>query len=1461
MTKYLENPPTVLIVNDDQKALDLLVDLLEPEGYKVFAAQSARRGLEISAAVRMDIVICDVVMPEMTGLEFCRTLKREPLTSTTPILLASAIRKDDAAHLEGFAAGADDYIEIPFRNDQLLVKVARLIERHRVERRYRDIVEQAVDIIYTLDRDGRITSINEAGARFFGRPAFDLIEQPLSALMGEEVAASEIAEIQSATSFEPVRFTRCLKNALGEPRYLEGILTLDRDGSPHAGVRAVLRDVTERQQAETALHKQAEEYRILFESNPCPMYVCDERTLDFLAVNDAAVKHYGYSRAEFLGMNARDIRPDEEVPALVAYVATTTANRGEAETWRHRKKDGTIIDVEVSWHKLDFAGRPAYLILANDVTGRTQTEVAMRESEERYRELFENANDIIYTHDLKGNFTSLNKSGERVTGYTLDEALKMNIADVLTPDYVNTARQMLAHKAQTRATTVYDLEIFAKDGRRVALEVSTRLIYDDGKPIAVQGIARDITDRKLVEEALAQQAERAALTNRISQAVRRTLDVSEVFQTAVRELGQHLEVDRCSLYMKDEKAGRVINAAEFHVSDVEPAGTDFDLPQVKGLTDSMEKYGVMCFDDVAGDERSRALYEGVVKRDVKSIMYVGVTVGNELLGAFALSTTKQIRHWSEADIEVARTAADQSGIAIRQARLYQKAEATSMRESLANKLSVAIRASLSLTEVLDTTTRELGHALAASLVRVRLYERLYDQSHSAIERQYLAPGFETSHEDNDDYADALRQHLLETESPLVIDDNQKFNDTSAKLVDAVRTRASTLGLRSQIEYPLVVNNKFRGVISIYQTGSLRRWSEDEVLLVGSVAAQLATGIAQAELFEIVARAKKEWESTFDAMSDGVFIFDRGGLLKRVNRAGAAMDNASTASLLGKKCCDILRASTDGERCIVEQALLHQTRVNVEVTPQNLNRPVLVTVEPVLDEQRQTVAAVCTARDLSELRKAEAVAREGQSLLKNILESARESIYALDVEGRYKWCNQAMLDLTGYKLEEIIGHTFLERTHEGDRDMRRERFALTLAGKPQTYESRYIAHDGSVRVASVNTAPIVVDGQTTGVLGIAHDITEQKQERERAARADKLRALGQLASGVAHDFNNSLAAILGRAQLILRRVKDDELIRSLGIIVTAAEDAAATVRRIQTFARKSLASELELLDVGGLLRDAIEITRTRWENEARAAGLSVEVILNAEPGSLTRGNASELREVFVNLIVNAVDAMPEGGKLTICCQRRGDRLRLRFADTGTGMKEEVRERVFEPFYTTKGVQGTGLGLAVSYGIVERHEGAISVESKLGQGTTFHIDLPVAESTEPVAGETRAEEQTASLSVLVIDDEPFVRETLADMLSDLDHKVVTADCGRDALAKLGSDDFDLVFTDLAMPEMDGWETAREIRKSRPDLPIVLVTGYGATAQPPSGEPDLVAGIISKPFDFAQVTGTIGRVCNGS
>ncbi|HEV2827045.1 MAG TPA: PAS domain S-box protein [Pyrinomonadaceae bacterium] len=1566
----------VLIVDDDQKVRALLAEIIENAGYDVMCAEDGGTGLQILESFEPDVVISDVVMPVLDGIGFCRQIKHDPRTCNLPVILISGLRNAIEDTVEGLSAGADDYLNIPFPNEELLVKVARLAERRRVERHYREIVEDAADIIYTRNMDGWITSINAAGARFFGRRSEDIVGSHLSSLIGEEAAARDIEQTRRAATDSPLRSTHHLQDAEENGRYLEGVITIERDRHGRAtGIRGVIRDVTDQKVAEAALKESEERYRRLVELSPEAIVVQSEGK--FVYVNPAAERLWGAaSPEELIGRSILDVvHPDcrEIVETRIREVEEWGSPKALNEQ-KHVRLDGEVIDVEVTSMPFVFNGRPAVQAIIRDITDRRrgrealqQTEarlrmlvgsvsliifsldkdgiftlsegeglkalnlkpgevvgrsvfevyrdnpqvlaqvrralagesfsdvvdvgalsfetrytpltnqegncsgvigvatditenrkaqLAVRENEQRYRELFENANDIIYTHTLTGNFTSLNRSGEETTGYSRQEALRMNIVDVLAPEYVDIARQMIAQKTDERTPTVYQLEIIAKDRRRVRLEVSTRLIYHEGKPVGVQGVGRDLTERKRSEEALAQQSQREAMTHRISQAIRCSLDSSEIFKTAVHELGSYLNADRCSLFIKDETGTNVTNAAEYHAEGILPAASKFELKDLQVLIEALDEKGVLCFNDAAGDKRIADLYHRILsKADVRSIMYVAIRVGDEVTAAFALSTTRELREWSEADVALAKAVADQTGIAIRQAELYQKAEATSKREVLVNNVTMAIRASLSLPEVLNTATRELGIALNASRVHMHLYDP--ENPISPVKHEYLAPGCNSIRPFHANYDDPVGRQLLTMTKPLVIRDSLNFAEGPANVSAAVREHARLVNVRSQVAYPLMIKGMFRGVLCIHQTDRLRSWTEDELSLVQSVAERLAIGMAQAELFEMVAKAKSEWETTFDAMSDGIFIFDRGGRLKRVNRAGAAMEASHPRGLLGRRCCDVLRTTSETSSCVVEQAIEEGRSVTIEVTPDRLNRPILVSIEPVIDKQGAVTAAVCTARDLSELRKVQAVAREHQSLLTNILESARESIYAVNMEGCFKWSNSATLQALGLKREELIGRRVCDLVYESDRELVAQKLESALTGQAQTYEMRYFSGDGKLRYARVDNSPLVVEGRTTGVLGIARDITEQKEERERAARADKLRALGQLASGVAHDFNNSLAAILGRAQLLRRQTQDEALIRNVEIIQTAAEDAAATVRRIQTFARKSPAKEFELLDVSSLLNDAIEITRTRWQNEARLRGLDYQVTLDAEVGQHTFGSASELREVFVNLIVNAVDAMPEGGRLSISCAREGIRLQLRFADTGTGMPEDVRQKIFDPFFTTKGAQGTGLGLSVSYSIIERHEGLISVSSELGGGTVFTIDLPAvsshSESDEPTAEVT----EVPSLSIMVVDDEPSVRETLADMLEVMGHRVLLADSGQNALQALAETDCDLVFTDLAMPEMDGWETSREIRKRWPHMSVVLVTGYGPGTLPPPGEDGLVNGIIGKPFDFSQISQTITSI----
>ncbi len=1576
MTKITPEKSRVLIVDDDPKVLDLLGELLELEGYEVSLAANGSEALELVKTVGPDVVISDVVMPVIDGFELCRRIKRDEPSAPIPVLLLSGTRYSPADSMEGLIAGADDYLVLPFRNEELLVKVARLAERRRIEKHYRGIVEQASDIIYTRTMNGYVTSINTAGAEFFGKTQTEIVGSHLSTLLGDEIAARDIQEMKNISDDAPLRSTYFVTDHQGKQRHLDAALSIERDSRRQpTGIRGVVRDMTEQKAAEAALRQSEERYRRLVELSPDAIIVHSQGK--FLYVNPAAVKLWGAaSPADLIGRSVLDVvHPDHRDVASHRIQAIYDLNSPSAlNEARHVRLDGKPIDVEVLGMPMVFQGQNAIQAVVRDITDRkrarealrqTETQVrtvvssasivlfaidrngvftlsegeglrglglqpgelvgqsvfevyrevpqicenikralngesvsaivdlgdltfdarykpltdemgqmigvigvatdvtenkkaqqAMQENEERYRELFENANDIIYTHDLAGNFTSLNRSGEQITGFTRDEALRMNIVNVLAPEYIPVAQQMIVRKTDIQAPTVYELEIITKNQRRVRLEVSTRLIYCEGKPVGVQGIGRDLTERKRSEEVLAQQSQREAMTHRMAQAIRYSLDSAEIFHTAVQELGSYLNADRCSLFMRDGRGNRATNVAEYHVDGVAPAGGNFELEDLKVLIDSLEKNPVLCFNDAANDPRIADVYHRILaKADVRSIMYVAIKVGDEVTAAFALSTTRELRNWNESDIALATAVADQTGIAIRQAELYQKAAATSKREALVNSVTMAIRASLKLPEVLSTATRELGLALEASRVHLHLYDP--DNPESPVDHEYVAPGVNSIRSFKVSYDDPVGRHLLSISSPLVIDDSLNHNDGAADFCSSIREHAKAVGALSQIDYPLIVEGHFRGVLCIHQTDRLRTWNDNEVSLVHSVAERLGIGMAQAELFAMVAKAKSEWETTFDAMSDGIFIFDRDGCVKRVNRAGAAMEALHPRALLGRRCCQILQTTSAESTCVVEKAIVEGQSVTIEVTPDRLNRPILVSVEPVLNDDGNVIAVVATARDLSELRKVQAVAREHQSLLTNILESARESIYAVDMDGRFKWGNSATLLALGLKRESFIGRPLVDLVYDQDRELVDEKLQHALMGEPQTYEMRYHSADGRLRYARVDNSPLVVEGRTTGVLGIARDITEQKEERERAARADKLRALGQLASGVAHDFNNSLAAILGRAQLLRRLTKEDALVRNLEIIQTAAEDAAATVRRIQTFARKSPAKEFETLDVTGLLNDAIEITRTRWQNEARLRGLEYEVILSAEKGQFTFGSASELREVFVNLIVNAVDAMPEGGMLSISSALEGSCLRLQFADTGTGMPEDVRQKIFDPFFSTKGAHGTGLGLSVSFSIIERHEGSISVTSAVGNGTTFTIELP-ASSIEASEGEDPCEPAAApSLSILVVDDEPSVRETLAEMLEVMGHRVTLADSGSNALQKLVVTSCDLVFTDLAMPEMDGWETSREIRKRWPEMNVVLVTGYGTGTVPPAGEVNLVNGIIGKPFDFSQISQTIANV----
>jgi signal transduction histidine kinase/ActR/RegA family two-component response regulator len=368
------------------------------------------------------------------------------------------------------------------------------------------------------------------------------------------------------------------------------------------------------------------------------------------------------------------------------------------------------------------------------------------------------------------------------------------------------------------------------------------------------------------------------------------------------------------------------------------------------------------------------------------------------------------------------------------------------------------------------------------------------------------------------------------------------------------------------------------------------------------------------------------------------------------------------------------------------------------------------------------------------------------------------------------------------------------------------------------------------------------------------LKELKQAQDQIIQAEKLRALGEMASGVAHDFNNVLAVILGNIQLLLYqldRLSPEEIRDQLRTIEKSSKDGAETVRRIQDFTGMRRDKEFTLLSFNEIIEEVVTITQPRWKDQPQKAGIQIELIKNLEKIPMILGNPSELREVLTNIIFNAVDAMPQGGKITISTRMKGDWVEVRITDTGIGMAEEVKKRVFDPFFSTKGVTNSGLGMSVSYGIIKRHGGEILIESEPGKETTFILHLLGGrEKEEPERKEIIPVRELRSARILVIEDEDPVRDILSRMLRTKGHQVVTAPDGEEGIERFKKEKFDLVFTDLGMEKISGWEVGKAIKGMNPKVPIALITGWGMELDREKMNENGIDLIISKPFNLDQV-----------
>lgn len=512
------------------------------------------------------------------------------------------------------------------------------------------------------------------------------------------------------------------------------------------------------------------------------------------------------------------------------------------------------------------------------------------------------------------------------------------------------------------------------------------------------------------------------------------------------------------------------------------------------------------------------------------------------------------------------------------------------------------------------------------------------------------------------------------------------------------------------------------------------------------------------------------------------------------------------------------------------------------------------------QQGQILASREDLRRLNESLEATVESRthalgESEAKYRILVESSPLGILIVQA-GRAVFVNKAFERMTGKEASDLLENgTDPFRVFDPESGHRIRKAVLEEDAGAQL-EGQICQASGKQIFVEVHTAQLLFQN-TPATMILASDVSAQRDLQERLIRGEKLRALGELAAGVAHDFNNNLGIILGRTQLLQAKVADPDVISGLEVIRQAAMDGGQTVRRIQQYTRVREELQHEVLHLPSVAAEVIEITKGKWKNEAQRRGVTVEIRIESNEPAPILGTRAEIREALTNLIFNAVDALPKDGAIIIRAQSNGAESILEVEDNGVGMADHVKSRMFEPFFTTKGLSGNGLGLSMVYGIVSRHRGSIEVESKEHVGTIVRMRFPAVDpksASFPLPPRAPAPYRA---QVLVVDDEVDLVSVMRDALTREGHEVTTATGGNEGIQKFRQGTFDAVLTDLGMPDVSGWEVARVVRKEGGRRVVLgLVTGWGATVSDEVMDAHGIDFVISKPFEVGTLASRVNE-----
>ncbi|MCC6491161.1 MAG: PAS domain S-box protein, partial [Candidatus Hydrogenedentes bacterium] len=1428
------------------------------------------------------------------------------------------------------------------------------------EENLRSLVELLPDALF-INQDNRVVYINRSGLRLWragreeqilGRSPFELIHPDF-----HERVRERIHQVQATCEFAPIWETRMIA--------LDGtIVPVETTAAPvmfggKPALQVVVRDITTRKHAETALRESEERLRSLGDNIPDSYVyqytISPDGTPQFLYLSAGVERVHGVAVDEAL-RDANVLLRQIDQPHLAPFLSAVERSREQMADFEMefhgRRSDGQSRWVHVrSRPRRTPDGQVLWDGVATDITERKNVEEALRESEARYRLVSEQGIDVIWLFDIGANrFTYVSPSVQKLRGFSAEEILQQSMKEALAPESYREVSEGLSRRLEAFAagdesakTRVDEVVQTHRDGHLVPTEVVTTLVTDEnGHVTHIQGVTRDITERKRAEAHIQHLNQLLGAIRNINKLIVRERNPRKLLDDACVSLQKTRDYLLVWIAIADGDSDAVVPIAwagprSDYLQNVTITRSDTLLGQGP-VGNAMRTKEPSIFQDTGTDLAFEPWRAQALERGYRSVAAIPILQGARLFGVLSVYADHAYAFDAE-EIDLLKELAGDLGFALNSIELEDARQESDERLRTAQDLlaETGRLAKIGGWEFdpqtgKGTWTDEVAriHELDPELeTNKELGLGFYvGESSKLIERAvYEATEHASPYDLTLELVTAKGNHrwvrtvgLPQVADGKVVRIRGYFQDvTEMKLArDEIDQLAQ---FPSQNPNPvmrvnetgtvLYANAACRSILPSWAAGGLR--SMPETLASGVAQALRTNSVLQVEadsegksfLVTIAPAAAERWVNiyAFDVsmrkIAARALEVSEQRLGEALDIAGAGhwvFDVATRSFTFNDRFYALYCTSAEREGGYVMPADEYANRFmfpeDVHLVADEIARAInepdpnarwqlehrvrrrdgqirqlLVSITTIKDAEGRTIQTHGVNQDITPRKKME----EERALLATGLEQAAEAVVITNATGDITYVNPAFERITGYQRQEVIGRNpRILKSGEQDDTVYKSLWETVSRGDTWSGRMKNKRKDGTFYDAELTISPVLDAARNVvNFVAIQRDITEQLELERRFRQSQKMEAIGTLAGGIAHDFNNILAAIMGYGHLIEDSLPAEGDSRDdLRHLMAAAGRATDLVRQILTFSRQG-EEHRQVIDLDLIVKEALKLLRP---------SLPTTIEIRFEIGShcAVLADASQMHQVIVNLCANAYHAMKSSsGTLTVALRpvtlepgflelhpglRESECVKLSVSDTGCGIPSEIMDRIFDPFFTTKPVgEGTGLGLSTVHGIVTAHEGIITVDSEAGKGTAFHIYLPRARTDAVPGTVTLAPVTGGGERILVIDDELALAKVLTRALRKLGYEVTEMVNPVNALETFWADPnrFDLIITDQTMPKVTGAQIAMEVKRVRPDLPVIVTTGHTNNLLQDQHAAAHVAAILLKPARFEDIARTVRSV----